>query len=175
MSTSLDITGRTLHLVDLENLVGDPRAEAEPALHTFGTYLELAHWEQGDHVILATNPWLMARIAFDLPVECSRHAVHGRDGADTMLLSLAPPEHVVKRYGRLVVGSGDGIFAARATTAHDGGVDVEVVARPDGCSSRLHRFPCTSCSRRSPMSCSRRDGDDDPEAETQAMSVLRVG
>ncbi len=30
-----------------------------------------------------------------------------------MLLSLAPPEHVVKRYGRLVVGSGDGLFAVR--------------------------------------------------------------
>lgn len=143
MSTSSDITGRTLHLVDLENLVGDPRAEAEPALGTFTAYLELAHWEEGDHVILATNPWLMARIAFDLPVQCSRHAVHGRDGADTMLLSLAPPEHVVKRYGRLVVGSGDGIFVHRAQAVRDGGLTVDVIARPDGCSTRLHRFPCT--------------------------------
>src|SRR5215213_11074025 len=143
MNTSSDITGRSLHLVDLENLVGDPRAEAEPALDTFAAYLELAQWDDGDHVILATNPWLMARVVFDLPVECSRHAVHGRDGADTMLLSLAPPEYVVKRYGRLVVGSGDAIFARRAEAVRDGGLAVDVVARPDGCSTRLHRFPCT--------------------------------
>jgi hypothetical protein len=61
----------------------------------------------------------MARIAFDLPVTCSRHAAHGRDGADVMLLSLAPPEHVVKRYGRLVVGSGDAIFVHRAQAVRD--------------------------------------------------------
>ncbi len=71
----------SLHLVDLENLVGDPRAGAAPTLDVFTAYLELAHWEAGDHVIVATNPWLMAKIAFDLPVTCSRHTVHGRDGA----------------------------------------------------------------------------------------------
>jgi hypothetical protein len=57
-----------------------------------------------------------------------------------MLLSLAPPELVVKRYGRLVVGSGDGIFAARAAHAHDLGVQVLVVARDGGCSWMLRRF-----------------------------------
>ncbi len=85
----------------------------------------------------------MTKIAFDLPVECSRHAVHGHDGADIMLLSLAPPELVVKRYGRLVVGSGDGIFASRAQTVREGGLVVEVIARPNGCSTRLHAFDCT--------------------------------
>jgi uncharacterized LabA/DUF88 family protein len=57
-----------------------------------------------------------------------------------MLLSLAPPEHVVKRYDRLVVGSGDSIFASRARAVRDSGVPVDVVARPDGCSARLHSF-----------------------------------
>jgi hypothetical protein len=92
-----------VHLVDLENLLGDPRANTDAALATFGAYLEVAHWSVDDHVIIATNPWLMTKIAFDLPVPASRHAVHGRDGADTMLLSLAPVELVVKRYGRLVI------------------------------------------------------------------------
>ena len=50
---------------------------------------------------------------------------------------LAPPELVVKRYRRLVVGSGDGIFAARAQRARDLGVDVLVVARDGGCSGKL--------------------------------------
>ena len=35
-----------------------------------------------------------------------------------------------------------GILASRATMARDGGVAVEVVARPEGCSSRLQAFDC---------------------------------
>jgi hypothetical protein len=143
MTTSSGTSDRTLHLVDLENLLGDPRADAVVALATFSAYLHVAGWQVDDHVIVATNPWLMTKIAFDLPVPASRHAVHGRDGADTMLLSLAPAELVVKRYGRLVIGSGDGIFTMRARAVHDGGIPVDVVARPDGCSTRLHRFGCT--------------------------------
>jgi hypothetical protein len=99
MTTSPITCSRSLHLVDLENLVGDPRADAEVALDTFHEYLDAARWDASDHLIVARNPWLMTKIAFDLPTACSRHAAHGRDGADTMLLSLAPPELVVKRYG----------------------------------------------------------------------------
>jgi hypothetical protein len=60
-----------------------------------------------------------------------------------MLLSLAPAELVVKRYGRLVIGSGDGIFTSRTRAVRDSGVTVDIVARPDGCSARLHKFGCT--------------------------------
>ena len=134
---------RSLHLVDLENLLGDPRADAGTALAMFDAFLDVAHWHADDHVIVATNPWLMTKIAFDLPIPVSPHAAHGHDGADLMLLSLASAELVVKRYGRLVIGSGDGIFASRARTVSDQGVAVEVVARADGCSTRLHRFGCS--------------------------------
>ena len=143
MTTSSITARRSLHLVDLENLVGDPRAAAEPALATLRAHLDAARWQPGDHVVLATNPWLMVRIAFDVPVPANVHAVHGRDGADSMLLAQAPPELVAKRYGRLVVGSGDGIFVNRAQAALDRGVAVDVVAREDGCSARLKRFDCT--------------------------------
>jgi hypothetical protein len=65
-----------------------------------------------------------------------------------MLLSHAPPELVAKRYDRLVVGSGDGIFYPRARDTRALGVDVLVVARNGGCSHLLrrldHRF--LSCS-----------------------------
>jgi hypothetical protein len=143
VTTSSGTSDRALHLVDLENLLGDPRADAVTALATFDVYLDVAGWQRDDHVIIATNPWLMTKIAFDLPVPTSRHAVHGRDGADTMLLALAPPELVVKRYGRLVIGSGDGIFVHRARTVRDHGVAVAVVARANGCSARLRPFACT--------------------------------
>src|SRR5262245_6904073 len=139
MTTSPHTT-RTLHLVDLENLVGDPRSTGPIVRHTFDRYLELAGWHDGDQVLVASNPWLIREVVFTMPVPCNVHAVRGPDAADVMLLSHAPPELVAKRYDRLVVGSGDGIFAARATAARDLGVDVLVVARDDGCSWRLRRF-----------------------------------
>jgi hypothetical protein len=142
-TSSTSSSHRTLHLVDLENLVGDPRANGATALATFDSYLELAHWHHDDHVILASNPAFISRVMYDLPVPASVHCARGADGADVMLLSLAPTELVTKRYVRLVIGSGDGIFAARAATVRERGVGVDVVARADGCSCRLHRFTCT--------------------------------
>ncbi len=131
---------RSLHLVDLENLVGDPRAVAPLVSATLARYLRVARWRPGDHVIIASNPGLMREIVFDLPVPCNAHATRGRDGADVMLLSLAPPELVVRRYSRLVIGSGDHIFAARAHAARALGVEVLVVARAGGSSLRLRAF-----------------------------------
>jgi hypothetical protein len=142
VSTSPVLAGRSLHLIDLENLAGDPRVATDRALQVFHEYLSAARWQPGDHVVVASNPGLVARVMYDLPVPANVHATPGRDGADLMLLACAPPELVVKRYGRLVVGSGDGIFADRAHAARAGGVDVHVVARADGCSTRLHQFEC---------------------------------
>jgi hypothetical protein len=142
-SSNISSSHRTLHLVDLENLVGDPRADAATALATLDSFLELAQWQHHDHVILASNPALISRVMYDLPVPASIHCARGDDGADVMLLSLAPTELVAKRYHRLVIGSGDGIFAARAAAVCERGVSVDVVARADGCSSRLRRFRCT--------------------------------
>jgi hypothetical protein len=141
-TSSTSSSHRTLHLVDLENLVGDPRANGATALATFDSYLELAHWHHDDHVILASNPAFISRVMYDLPVPASVHCARGADSADVMLLSLAPTELVTKRYQRLVIGSGDGIFAGRARAVRERGIAVDVVARAAGCSKRLRRFGC---------------------------------
>jgi hypothetical protein len=143
MTTSSITSRRSLHLVDLENLVGDPGAKKCEILKTFDHYLKVGRWQSEDHVIIASNPWVMAEIAFDVPVPTNLHAVHGPDRADTMLLALAPPGLVGKRYARLVVGSGDHTFAARAHAVQDLGVHVDVVARHEGCSRRLRGFSCS--------------------------------
>jgi uncharacterized LabA/DUF88 family protein len=78
--------------------------------------------------------------AFDAEVPCNVHACKGEDGADMMLLSLAEPDFVAGRYDRVVIGSGDGVFATLAHAVQERGVDVLVVARADGCSARLRRF-----------------------------------
>jgi hypothetical protein len=140
MSTSSITSHRTLHLVDLENLVGNPRATGAVVHDTLRRYLDTAGWRPGDHVIVASNPGIIREFAFNPQVPCNVHACKGTDGADAMLLALAQPELVARRYARVVIGSGDGVFASVAGAIQRLGVHVLVVARSDGCSHRLRRF-----------------------------------
>ena len=91
-------------------------------------------------MVVAANPGLMEKVAFDLPVPASMHCARGRDGADGKLLTTVQPRTISSRYGRLVIGSGDGIFAARAREAATAGLVVDVVSRIDGCARRLLAF-----------------------------------
>ena len=129
MTTTLTTTTRTLHLVDLENLVGDPVADGAAALDALDRYLTTAGYRDGDHVVLAANPGLLRAVVFDLPVPCNAHAVTGADAADLMLLDQAEPAFVAARFGRLVVGSGDHEFLTTALAVRDLGVPVVVVSR----------------------------------------------
>jgi hypothetical protein len=142
-STRTDAGLRSLHLVDIENLVGDPCAVAAVVLDTFDRYLAAAEWSAGDHVIIAANPHLMEKVIFDLPVAANKHCAPGRDGADAKLLDAVTPHTISARYNRLVIGSGDGIFGTRARAVRARGIDVSVVARRGSCSYRLWGFAPT--------------------------------
>ena len=109
----------------------------------FDAYLEAARWQVGDLVYVACHPALAPRFVWCLPVECNVRTANGQDGADLALLAQAAPEFVARRAGRLVIGSGDGDFIARAVAARELGVGVLVVARPDATNSgwRAHGFP----------------------------------
>ena len=132
-------TGRTLHLVDLENLLGDRRKD-EVAIEGLHHYLALARWTKGDHMIVAADPQIVRQIGFDEPVPWNLHATRGDDAADVMLLAHAPVELIARRYDRLVIGSGDGIFVPRARAARERGVGVVVVSRPNGLAHRYRRW-----------------------------------
>lgn len=54
----------------------------------------------------------------------------GIDGADLALLEACSPAAVAAAYDRVVIGSGDGIFAARAVELRRAGVVVVVVSLP---------------------------------------------
>lgn len=54
------ISSRTLHLVDLENLCGDPCAPGAVARAVLDEYLHVAGWRPGDHVRIAANGGLLA-------------------------------------------------------------------------------------------------------------------
>jgi len=138
-------TSRTLHLVDLENLLGEHRKH-DVARGGLVHYLDRAHWSPGDQVVVAADHEIIQQIGFDKPVTCSLHAVRGEDAADTVLLAGAPAERVARRYDRLVFGSGDHIFLRRAKAARALGVGVLIVARPGACFAGYRRagFPVRS-------------------------------
>ena len=137
---------RTLHLVDLENLIGDPYADGATAEAVLDRYFELAQWEPGDLVHLAVNPHLALEIGWRLPHGCTLRTASGPDAADHALIAQATPEFVARRAGRLVIGSGDHGFIAHARATRTAGVGVLVVARPGSIAKgwRSWGFPVAS-------------------------------
>ncbi len=108
----MECLGRTLHLVDIENLLNQPPklVTGDHAVRVFWQYLETAGWQPGDSVMIASNPKLMRHMMFQLTdFPCRMLSAWGESAADRLLLG-AVPNHVETRYARLVVGSGDHIF-----------------------------------------------------------------
>ncbi len=105
--------GRSLHLVDIENLVGEPTLWRPDRIKaTFDAYLQTAIWRPGDSLVIAANPSFMKMLAFDLVGMAHRPlCAWGKDAADQLLLGAVPAD-VGARFGRLVVGSGDHAFAS---------------------------------------------------------------
>lgn len=132
---------RSLILCDVENL-----SEVPPPLGTQGDYecglrmlADLAQVELTDHVVVASHPnpkdAFAARSVFP---GCLVQIGHGPDGADNMLLEhLHDPDWVAARYGRVVIGSGDGAFADALKALGAAGVPTVVVSRRRRCSWRL--------------------------------------
>ena len=147
--SAVAVVARTLHLVDIENLAGGPDARGDEIIEIFEGYLGVAGWVPGDLVYVAANPGLAREFVWRLPVDCNVHTAHGRDGADLALLAHAAPEFVGRRAARLVIGSGDHVFIARALQARELGVGVVVVARGDSVHGgwRAHGFPVLDVGR----------------------------
>ena len=128
---------RGLHLVDLENLLADPWASGPSVGHALDEYLERARFRRGDLVFVAGNPWLMVELGWSHAVDCHRFSARGPQGADNKLLEASPLAWVARRFERLVVGSGDGVFADRLSQARAVGLSVQIVSRADALSNRL--------------------------------------
>lgn len=125
---SPDARGRTLHLVDIENLSGGPRRTPDEHLAAYRTYERRAEVRPGDHVVVAACGLVMDALAFRLPPGISVRKANGVDGADRALLSVDTPERIAQRYERLVIGSGDGGFLGLAHAAQALGVHVVMLS-----------------------------------------------
>ncbi|MEY4396709.1 MAG: hypothetical protein RLZZ40_465 [Actinomycetota bacterium] len=123
---------RAIHLLDIENLMGTPYFTAEEVRHFKQLYMTSDFYEDGDQIVIATSNarglvdagagWGDARYTFQ----------HGADGADLALIEILHSEHIADRFGRVVIASGDGIFADEVRALVAAHVDVHVVARATG-------------------------------------------
>ena len=124
---SPDAIGRALHLVDIENLSGGPHRPLADHLAAYRSYVQRAEVGPRDHVVVAACGLVMRSLGFELPSRVLQRTANGADGADLALLGHATPEHIASRYERLVIGSGDGAFAALGRTVQALGADVVCV------------------------------------------------
>jgi hypothetical protein len=128
--------GRTLHLVDLENLAGGSGVATADVDLALERYEQVVRVGSADHRIVACA----RRLAFP-----AKHrwrgalvkAAHGIDGADRALLAEAAPPFVRSHYERVVVASGDHGFADLVVELDGAGVEVCVVSRRAALARRL--------------------------------------
>ena len=129
--------GRALHIVDLENLMGGPMAGFLPMAKAAAAYYEAVSVGEDDHLVVAVNPCL-ALDAHDCFPSALLRVRGGHDGADLALLeAIDDAQFVCSRYTRLIVGSGDGIFASAMLRLRLWGLLVGVVSRKCSLSASL--------------------------------------
>lgn len=120
--------GRELHLIDVENLLGTPSLTTGAVSVLRLTYDRIVQTDRTAQQVIGTSTdatlldaalgWAGARPVFR----------HGPDGADLALLDAGAhaPE---LRFRRVVIASGDHIFAPYAARLQQAGMTVTVVSR----------------------------------------------
>ena len=127
--------GRTLHLIDLENLMCGARAGFDRAIEAVLEYKSAVPVYSDDHAHVAVNPKLLVESALVWP-GAKYFAGRGTDGADKALIdSVNNVFWISCRYDRIVIGSGDHIFLSVVLAFRSVGIPVAVVA-PNGSLSR---------------------------------------
>ena len=132
-------TPRTLHLIDIENLVGCGKVTAEAVAQVRRRYMSASMAQVNDTYCIAAHP--MNRNAL---LEGWRGASYlyrkGKDGADQALLNLYWGLKAPEKFQRIVLGSGDFIFWQLVEDARQIGIKVEVLARQESCSRLLSAY-----------------------------------
>ena len=131
--------GRTLHLVDIENLAGGSAADAAVVAEAVERYRRTIAVTDDDHVIVGSGPTLAVTAGRAWP---GARLVLGRgvDGADRALLEATDPAFVAARFDRVVIGSGDHAFAPLVAELRRRGTAVVVTRREGTTSVELRRL-----------------------------------
>jgi hypothetical protein len=122
-------------VVDVENLAGGPCHTDAASAWVRRRLSDAGVLAPADQVTVAVDGSGLASVAWTWR-EARCVPGRGKDGADRALLEVLG-ERVAQRYDRVVLASGDGIFAGTVADLVDRGVHVTVVAHGTGLSRRL--------------------------------------
>lgn len=137
---SRDLRGRTLYLVDIENMVGRSELTGGEVAQAQNRICTAVQPRTGDHTVIAASHHNALAMIYGWIGSAQRKMRSGIDGADLALLeSVADIRWVAARYRRVVIASGDHAFAFAVASLRAAGVEV-IVIRPDrGLSSAIRR------------------------------------
>lgn len=130
---------RTLHIVDIENLVGAEHQDGDRHAfeHALALYADAGNMRPEDQVLVGCHPGLVFTAQQILGSRGQIFTGAGTDGADKALLEASDAEFIASRYHLVCVGSGDHIFAGLVAELIERGVVVRVVARSGRLSKEL--------------------------------------
>ncbi len=132
---------RSLLLGDIENLVLGV-IDGRLAARRFDLLLEAARFKPGDLGYIASNKSLWKCLAWHVCDKSNCQYVvseRGQDSADLALLDRARNLDL-STFDRLVIGSGDGIFAEIAYDAGQAGLSTVVIANSGSLAGHLRYF-----------------------------------
>lgn len=130
--------GRSIHLLDIENMLGTGEIEVTAINAFFAGYRSEVRMTDHDLVVVgvSSTEGLLALAQSDLRNYRQLYRP-GKDGADLALREVLDTEELENRFSMVHVGSGDGGFAASISALAGRGAVVVVVARPESLSKRL--------------------------------------
>lgn len=127
---------RTVHLVDLENVVGSGHLTECAARNAYLAYTGLGVVGPRDLVIVGVSHHNLMAAAYGWPhVRC--RARSGPDGADLLLQDVMSDEHLEDRFGAAVLVTGDGGFAEPVAALIGRGLPIGIIAPAGRLSTKL--------------------------------------
>ncbi|MDQ6613313.1 MAG: hypothetical protein M3083_00720 [Actinomycetota bacterium] len=130
------LPNRSVHLVDIENLIGHGRASIYELASAAAEYINVAPVVGGDLVVIGCDRGLRLNVGLAWP-GVRVVAGTGRDGAETALLADFCVSPLLRRFRQVVIGSGDHAFAGLAWDLTMLGTVVGVVAPPGALAKEL--------------------------------------
>jgi hypothetical protein len=127
---------RSIHLVDVENLLGGTTFGFLDVEDLAEQYRVVSAQAPGDLTVVASSHVTASPVWFGWS-NARRLVRSGENGADLELIHVMATEDLAHRFDRVVVGSGDGIFAEPLAALQAVGCDVTIVSRPGALSARL--------------------------------------
>ncbi len=158
---------KTLHVIDIENVLGGPNDDLGLFNQSKNVYQSLVEISSNDHVLLASNPelflptltawaydqendqWNGDITSSDLFSRFSNLTIGpnleifvrpGKDGADKILNEKA--KELLDDFDHIVIASGDHYFLNLCSEAMKLGKTIEIISTQHGLSEKLKKIPC---------------------------------